>query len=85
MGGTCNPTPSQNSEWSHWNTSSPTCQCPAGHAIYADDGPLKAKAGHAIKVVGSHRHLPLNNMKGVGSIPPPLNEALRQGGTRRLF
>ena len=24
------------------------------HAIYADYGPLKAKVGHAIKVVGSH-------------------------------
>ena len=55
------------------------------HAIYANDGPLKTKASHAIKVVGSHRHFPLNNMKGVGSIPPPLNEALCQGCTRRLF
>ena len=24
-------------------------------------------------------------MKGVGSVPPPFNEALRKGGTYRLF
>ena len=38
-----------------------------------------------VKVVGSHRHLSLSNMKGVGNIPPPLNEALHQGSTRILL
>ena len=47
--------------------------------------PLETKAGHRVEVIGSYRHLPLGDMKGVGSVPPPLNEALHQGGTRRLF
>ena len=55
------------------------------HAIQIDDGPLKAKASQVIKVIGSHRHLPLNNMKSVGNVPPPLNKALHQGGTHRLL
>ena len=38
-----------------------------------------------VEVVGSHRHLPLSDVKGVGSVPPPLNEALHQGGTRGLL
>ena len=36
-----------------------------------------------VKVIGSHRHLSLGNIKGVGSVLPPLNEALRQGSTRK--
>ena len=42
-------------------------------------------ASHAVEVVKSHRHLPLNNVKGVGSIPPPFNEALHQGSTHKLL
>ena len=37
------------------------------------------------KVVRSHYHLSLNNMKGVGSILSPLNEALQQGSTHKLL
>ena len=55
------------------------------HAIQTDDGPFETKAGHEVKVIGSHRQLPLGNVKGVGSIPPPLNEALQQGSTRGLL
>jgi len=36
-------------------------------------------------VIGSHRHLLLGNMNGVGSVPPPFNEALRQGSTCKLL
>ena len=38
-----------------------------------------------VKVIRSHRHLLLGDMKGMGSVPPPLNEALCQGSTRSLF
>ena len=55
------------------------------HTFQTDDSPFETKAGHAVEVVGSHRQLPLSNMKGVGSIPPPLNEALHQGSTRGLL
>ena len=55
------------------------------HAVQVNDGPFKAETSHAIKVVGSHCHLPLSNMKGVSSIPPPLNEALHQGSAHSLF
>ena len=57
----------------------------AWHIVQTDDGPFEAKADHVVEVVGSHRHLSLNNMKGVGSIPPPFNEALHQGSIRRLL
>ena len=50
-----------------------------------NDGPLETKAGHVVEVIGSHRHLPLGDMKGVGSVPPPFNKALHQGGTCGLF
>ena len=60
-------------------------QLDAQHAIQTDDGPFKAKVGHVVEVVRSHRHLLLSNLKGVGSIPPPLNEALHQGSTQRLL
>ena len=46
------------------------------HAIQTDDGPLKTKASHVVKFVGSHHYLPLGDMIGVGSVPPPFNEAL---------
>ena len=38
-----------------------------------------------VKVIENHCHLLLSNIKGVGSIPSSLNEALRQGSTHRLF
>ena len=38
-----------------------------------------------VEVIRSHNHLPLNNVKGVGSIPPPLNEAMHRGSTHILF
>ena len=41
--------------------------------------------GHAGKVVGSNRHLSLSDIKGVGSVPPPLNEALHQSSTHKLL
>jgi len=79
---TCNPTPSRSSGWSQWSTSSPTCQCLAAHPTHhpSNDGPLEAKVDHVVEVIGSHRNLPISDMKGVGSVPPPLNEALHQGG-----
>ena len=60
-------------------------QLDARHIIQTDDGPFEAKASHTVKVIRSHRHLSLGNMKGVGSAPPPLNEALHQGSTHRLL
>ena len=57
----------------------------ARHIVQTNDGPFEAKAGYTVEVVGSHRHLPLSDIKGVGSIPPPLNEALHQGSTRKLL
>ena len=42
-------------------------------AVEVNDSPFKAKADHAVEVIGCHRHLPLNNIKGVSSIPPPLD------------
>ena len=38
-----------------------------------------------VEVVGSHRHLLLNNMKGVGGVTLLLNEALYQGSARKSF
>ena len=55
------------------------------HTFQTDDSPFEAKASHAVEVLGSHRQLPLSNMKGVGSIPPPLNEALHQGSAHRAL
>ena len=60
-------------------------QLDAQHAIQINDGPFKAKASHAVEVIGSHRHLPLSNMEGMSSIPPPLDEVLLQSSTFRLF
>ena len=51
-------------------------QLDARHTIQVDDGPFEVKIVHAVEVIGSHRHLSLSNMKGVGSIPPLLDEAL---------
>ena len=42
------------------------------------------KAGHLVEVMGSHCHLPINNVKGVICVLPPLNQCLYQdvaGGT----
>ena len=60
-------------------------QLDAQRAIQTNYGPFEAKANHVVKVVWSHRHLSLSNMKGVASIPPPLNMALHQGSARRLL
>ena len=56
-------------------------QLDARHAIQVDDGPFEAKVIHVVEVVGGHYHLPLSNIKGVSSIPPPLSKALHQGST----
>ena len=53
--------------------------------IQIDDSPFEAKTGHAVKVERNHRHLPLSNMKGVDSIPPPFNEALHQDSAHKLL
>ena len=58
-------------------------QLDARHADQIDDGPFEAKASHVVEVIGSHYHLPLSNMKGVGSIPSPLNEALANFSRRK--
>ena len=60
-------------------------QLHAWHIIQTNDGPLKTKVGQAKEVIGSHRHLLLRDMKGVGSVPPPLKKALHQGSTHGLF
>ena len=60
-------------------------QLDAWHTVQIDDGTFEAKAGHVVKVVQSHCHLSLNNMKGVGSILSPFNEALQQGSTHKLL
>ena len=60
-------------------------QLDAQHTIQINDGPFKAMASHAVEVIGSHRHLPLSNMEGMSSIPPPLDEAFLQSSTCRLF
>ena len=85
MGEACNLIPSRSSGWSsrvlplqHVKT-----QLDAWHIVQTDNGPFEAKASHAVEVIRSHCHLLLSNVIGVGSIPPPLNEALHQGITRR--
>ena len=47
-------------------------QLHAQQVVQTNDGPLKIKVSHAEEVIGSHWHLSLNNMKGVGTVPPPL-------------
>ena len=34
------------------------------------------KAGHVVEIMGIHRYLSINNVEGVGSVPPPLNQRL---------
>ena len=58
---------------------------PPQHAVQVNDGPLKAKADHTVEVIGNHCYLTLSNMKGVSSIPPPLDETLHHGSTCRPF
>lgn len=36
-----------------------------------------------MEVMGSDGHLLANNVEGVGSVPPPLSQQLRQGNTSR--
>ena len=48
----------------------------AQHVVQTDDRPFAVKAGHAVEVIRSHRHLPLGDIKGMGSVPPPLDKAL---------
>ena len=43
--------------------------------------PIAPKANHAVEIMGSHNHLPISNVKGVGSIPPPFSQGLHQNGT----
>ena len=50
-----------------------------------DERPVTPKANHLVKVTGSHCHLPVNNMGGVGGVPPPLSQALHQNGTSKVL
>ena len=60
-------------------------QLDAWHNIQINNGPFKAKAYHAMEVIGSHCYLLLSNMKGMSSIPLPFDKALHQSSTCRLF
>ena len=44
------------------------------HQIY--ERPITPKASHVVEIMGSHSHLPISNVEGMGSIPPPLNQGL---------
>ena len=37
------------------------------------ESPIKPKASYAMEIVGSYNHLPISNLEGEGSVPPPLN------------
>ena len=39
-------------------------------------GPIESQAHHAVEVMRGHRHLLFSNVKGVGSVPPPLDQCL---------
>ena len=38
----------------------------AGLAFQVYESPIAPKVSHAVEVMGSHNHLPINNVKGVG-------------------
>ena len=40
------------------------------------ESPIAPKASHVMEVMGSHSHPPINNVEGVGSVPPPLSQSL---------
>ena len=52
-------------------------------ALQVYESPIAPKAGHAVEVMGSHNHLPINNVEGVGNVPLPLSQSLHQNGTVR--
>ena len=60
-------------------------QLDAWHAIQINDGPFETKADHVVEVIGNHCYLLLNNMEDISSIPPPLDKALHQSSTYKLF
>ena len=38
-----------------------------------------------MEVIGSHSHLPINNMEGMGNVLPPLSQSLHQNGIGKPF
>ena len=46
---------------------------------------IALKIGHPVEVVGSHRHLPVSNVGGVGSVPPHLSQRWHQNGASLAF
>ena len=54
-------------------------------ALQVYESPIAPKVGHMVEVVGSHNHIPVSNIEGVGSVPPPLSQSLHQNGTSRLL
>ena len=45
-----------------------------------NDRPITSKVGHLMEIMRSHCHLPISNVKGVGSLPPPFSQGLHQDG-----
>ena len=82
MGEACNPSQCHNNRLYLSSTSSQAILCPATRSMYpqVDERPIIRKAVHSVKVMRSHCLLPISNMKGVGSIPPPLCQGLHQNG-----
>lgn len=51
-------------------------------SVKINERPITSKASHPVKIIVSYQHLLASNMGGVGSVPPPLSQALHQDGTR---
>ena len=48
-------------------------QLSARLTLQVHESPIAPKAGHAVEVMRNHNHLPISNVEGVSSVPPPLN------------
>ena len=85
MGETYNPSQCHNSRSYLLSTSSRVTLCLVVRSMYpqVDKRPIIPKAFHLVKFIMSHSYLPISNMEGVGSVPPPLNQRLHQNGAGR--
>ena len=71
------------------------CHVPLSQQLYAqlktlltlqiNDRTVSLKVGHSMDIMGSHCHLPLNNVEGVGSVPPPLSQCVHYDNIGRTL
>ena len=47
------------------------------------ENPIAPKVGQAVEVIGSHSHLLISDVDGVGSVALSLNQSMHQIGTSR--